>query len=443
MSADGEALPAAERIARLLRHLGIARAHFGAQISNDLNGLLTSRPEAVSSLTLLSPNRLEPDILAPLGSRLLLCGGDRGLAIPAAERTRRLPDARVVSFEGYGVYAWSDTAADHAEAVLEAMLEHLAAAEAAAPAGRLDQAPPPGEVAGIRYAVAGAGPALVLLPLLLAPTQWRPLIERLARRFAVVSLGGPELGMLRLLETRGTTPGYLRIVKSVVDELAPAPGERILDVGCGTGALDRWLVRHTGGANAVTALDLNPFLLDEARRLAARDRLAGAISFIAGDAEALPFADGAFDVVMSHTVMEECDAERMLAELIRVARPGGRVGVMVRGVDLPMFWNVELPAPLKARIEEAIVSVGERGCADASLYRRFAASGLAELRLFPHVMTSDDPDGPIVSYYEPHLLSKLDPAESRLWREAKASAVAEGSFLFARPHHCAVGTKPG
>ena len=437
-------LTAATRILRLLAALGIDRAHFGAQIASDLNPILAGRPETVASLTLLGPIRLEPETLAPLGQRLLLCSGDAGPQAEAEARTRALiPEARRLAFPGTYVNAWSDTAADHTAAVLDAMRALLAAAERAHPASRLSPAVRQGEVAGITWRIDGEGPALVLLPLLLAPRQWTPLVEALSRSYSVVRLGGPELGMVRLLETRGSTPGYLRIVATIVDEMALAPGERVLDVGCGTGALDRWLARRSGGANPITAVDLNPFLLEEARALTARAGLDDAIECGEGNAEALPFPDGAFDAAMSHTVMEEGDADAMLAEMLRVVRPGGRVAAMVRGVDLPFLWNLELPPAIKARIEAPIRSIGEKGCADASLYRRFADSGLVDLRLFPHVMTADDPDGPIVSYYEPHVLSLLDAEERELWHRAKAKAVAEGTFLFCRTHHCAVGTKPG
>jgi SAM-dependent methyltransferase len=439
-----ERLPAAERIGRLLRHLGIERAHFGAQIAGDLNPILAGRLEIVASLTLLGPIRLEPPTLAPLGPRLLLCSGDRGPQAETVERTRAsLQAALRVTFPNYYVNAWSDTAAEHGAAILPAMRALIEAAEASHPASRPSQTEPAGEVAGVTYRVVGRGPALVLLPLLLAPRQWAPLIPALAEEFTVIVLGGAELGMVRLLETRGSTPGYLRIVATVVEEMALRPGEAVLDIGCGTGAIDRWLARRTAGANPIVAVDINPFLLGEARTLTERAGLSHAIDYREGNAQALPFADACFDAAMSHTVMEEGDADAMLAEMLRIARPGGRVGAMVRGVDLPLLWNVELPPALKARIEAPIRSIGEKGCADASLYRRFAASGLIDLRLFPHVMTASDPEGPIVSYYEPHVLSLLAPDEVRLWQAAKAKAVAEGTFFFARTHHCAVGTKPG
>jgi ubiquinone/menaquinone biosynthesis C-methylase UbiE len=141
--------------------------------------------------------------------------------------------------------------------------------------------------------------------------------------------------------------------------------------------------------------------------------------------------------------MEECDAEKMLAEMIRVAKPGGKVAVMVRAVDMRSLWNLPLSAAIKDTVEAPVPSVGADGCADASLYRRFGQSGLTDLKLFPTAMTVRDPDGYTWKYYEPYIYSLLSEAEIIQWHQAKAQAIADNSLMLARWLHCAVGTKPG
>src|SRR6185312_17364832 len=96
------------------------------------------------------------------------------------------------------------------------------------------------------------------------------------------------------------------------DLIAPAPGETILDVGCGSGALDRMLAARFGLGNPITATDVNPFLLHEAAQLAAADGLGGAIAFRRAEAESLPFPDDYFGCAFTVTVLEECDADRAL-----------------------------------------------------------------------------------------------------------------------------------
>jgi ubiquinone/menaquinone biosynthesis C-methylase UbiE len=233
----------------------------------------------------------------------------------------------------------------------------------------------------------------------------------------------------------------VRAVRSHVDEIEIQPGESILDVGCGPGTLDRWLARRTKGANPIRAVDVNGYFLREAAIMAKAEGLADIITFGTGNAEDLPFPDNHFDVVMSHTVMEECDADKMLAQMIRVAKPGGRVAVMVRATDRRVLWNMPLDDAVRDIVEAPVPSVGIGGCADVSLYRRFGQSGLTDLRLFPTVMTVSDPDSYSWRYYEPYIFSQLDEAGVAIWHAAKAQAIADGSILMSRWAHCAVGTK--
>ena len=101
------------------------------------------------------------------------------------------------------------------------------------------------------------------------------------------------------------------------------PGERVLDVAAGSG--NAALAAARRGA-AVTATDFVPQLLAAAARRAQAEGLD--LQTREADAQALPFADGAFDVVLStFGVMFAPDQARAAAELLRVCRPGGRIGL--------------------------------------------------------------------------------------------------------------------
>jgi len=432
----------ADCLAALFDELGIARAHIAGRSLADLHGFLAKYAERVASLTLLCPAVLDPRLLVQLGGRVQVITGDRGLGARRVQAALpELPEAARVVLTDYEGLTWADLCADRGAAIDGALRDFLAGAEAlpvlGAPEGQ-------GEVAGISYRVRGSGPPLVLLPLDLAPGQWEPLIPTLARRHCTITLGGALLGSVATLEERGRS-GYMAIVRTLLDALAIKPGESVLEVGCGSGVIMRELARRTGGANRLLGRDMSPYLLGEARALTRRAGLLDLVDFGEGRAEALPLPDGAVDVALSSTVFEEGDADRMLSEIVRVTKPGGRVGIVVRSVDMPFWVNLPLEPALKAKVDAPGTiggGVAPNGVADASLYRRLAAQGLRGLKCFPQYV-SVTPGSPRLERYEQQVLAALSPGEAATWRAAVAAATRAGTFFIAQPYHCAVGTKPG
>jgi SAM-dependent methyltransferase len=104
------------------------------------------------------------------------------------------------------------------------------------------------------------------------------------------------------------------------------PGMRLLDVGCGPGAITIGLAEAVAPGE-VTGLDLQPAQVERARALAAEHGVAN-VWFAHGDAYALPFPDASFDAVYAHTLLAHLsEPSRALREMYRVLRPGGVVGV--------------------------------------------------------------------------------------------------------------------
>jgi len=107
----------------------------------------------------------------------------------------------------------------------------------------------------------------------------------------------------------------------ILDLAGPVTGIRVLDVGCGDGVLAAAFARR--GAQ-VTGIDASPEMIAAARSRA--ERHAKSMTFEIGQAEALPFEDNTFDVVVSITVL--CfieDAAIALREMKRILKPGGRL----------------------------------------------------------------------------------------------------------------------
>jgi ubiquinone/menaquinone biosynthesis C-methylase UbiE len=436
--------PIEERIAQVMRHLGLASAHVAARVPGDWQGLAIKHPEAVSSLTLVCPQGMEPGILGPLASGLLIIAGDQGRP---AERARHvvtnLPEAMLHILRDYASPApYADIAADRTAEIGAAMTDFLARIDQRHRIRPVALADAMGDVDGISYRVQGAGSPLVLLPLSAAPSQWEPLLPQLSRQHCTITLGGPALGMVASLEGRGHTAGYLGVVGTLLETARLEPGEVVLEVGCGTGVLDRWLAQRTGGANRITGVDVNRFFLQEAKGLVRQEGLEHLITFQEGNAEALPFPASSFDVAMSSTVIQRVDADRMLAEMVRVTKPGGRVAVVGHAHDMARWVNLPLRAELKAKVEApgwADESGHPRGCDEASLYQRMRRTGLTQLKMFPQLATFDDASR--LQQLQASILPTLSPAEAAEWRAAVSQAEAEGSFFIATPFHCAVGTK--
>ena len=104
------------------------------------------------------------------------------------------------------------------------------------------------------------------------------------------------------------------------------PGDQVLDVGCGTGALAMEVQRRVGSAGRVVGIDPGQEQIARARAKAARRHVP--IAFQIGVIEQLAFPDQTFDVVLSTLMMHHLPASlkaQGLAEIVRVLKPGGRV----------------------------------------------------------------------------------------------------------------------
>ena len=118
-------------------------------------------------------------------------------------------------------------------------------------------------------------------------------------------------------------PLIWEVGEDVVRRVGVNEGEQVLDVACGTGNA---AIRAAQRGARVTGLDIVPGLLEQGRALARDEGVE--VEFVEGDAEAMPFGDGSFDVVLStFGCMFAPDHERMALEIARVLKPGGRIGL--------------------------------------------------------------------------------------------------------------------
>ena len=115
-----------------------------------------------------------------------------------------------------------------------------------------------------------------------------------------------------------------------------APGDRVLDIGCGTGSLTIAAARAAGPTGRVVGVEPGIEMIERARAKARRAGLP--IEFVATAGEALPFPDDAFDVVLLSLVLHQLPSDPLhgtMAEVRRVLAPGGRLLAVDLGTPIP------------------------------------------------------------------------------------------------------------
>jgi SAM-dependent methyltransferase len=183
------------------------------------------------------------------------------------------------------------------------------------------------------------------------------------------------------------------------------PEWRILDVGCGSGAVSR-LIAEWHGPSMVVGLDRNPAFVQAAQQLSNEHGIQ-TLNFAAGDARHLPFVDGAFDLVWTSFVLQylASDPVAPLRELARVARSGGVVAAF--DVDGFLIYHEPIDPDLARRIETWHAFARARGF-DPEIGRHlpehFRAAGLSDVRWQtfpdPELYPTGRPPGPILESWE-------------------------------------------
>jgi len=175
------------------------------------------------------------------------------------------------------------------------------------------------------------------------------------------------------------------LASELIDYTGIRPGMRALDVGCGPGALTGALMQRLGMERVAAAEPSEPF--------AEVCRARTGVEVVVAGAEALPFADGTFDVVLSQLVVNFIgDAAAGVREMARVTRPGGLVASCVWDYAgemtlLRAFWDAarEVEPERAAAADEGVVM---RWCAEGDLIALWRDAGLLDVRGAPLVVSA-------------------------------------------------------
>jgi ubiquinone/menaquinone biosynthesis C-methylase UbiE len=158
------------------------------------------------------------------------------------------------------------------------------------------------------------------LPLALTPTSFQ-------RGNVAADPDADLAAQVFVLDLQEQMPGVQRLRDWTIDALDPQPGERAVDLGCGTGTEVRRLARLVGTGGEAIGVEPHPGMRAEAEARAGAAAVAA--TFIDGDALSLPFPDESVDVIRCERVFQHlADPEGAARELARVLAPGGRAVVV-------------------------------------------------------------------------------------------------------------------
>ena len=249
------------------------------------------------------------------------------------------------------------------------------------------------------------------------------------------------------LERRANAEDEIAARESYLTLLDISAGQRVLDVGCGSGAVTRDIAKRVGERGLAVGLDPSPELLAVARGLAERAGLADRVEFREGNALRLPFPDSSFDVVVCATVLSHVpEGEAAIPELVRVLRSGGRLGVFDLDADMTIFTH-----PDRALTRRIIAAASDATAVDGWLVRRlpflFGRAGIADVRVRGFFPLETGPRSFYASMADRCAevavkVGVIAEFERRAWLDAFHEQEAQGSIVAGRLHIFVWGRKP-
>jgi ubiquinone/menaquinone biosynthesis C-methylase UbiE len=187
---------------------------------------------------------------------------------------------------------------------------------------------------------------------------------------------------VRYLDTTGALDFFQQVKQRILGMMDLRAGERVADMGCGTGDDVRALAACVGPSGSVVGVDLSSTMIETARlRLGEPQK---GIEFVQADVQNLAFTDASFDAIRAERLLQHIpDAGAALREIVRVAKPGGRIVIWEGDLDL---FIIDAPDHEISRFMQRFICDSFRnGAIGHQLYRRFIESGLVDVRAIPLV----------------------------------------------------------
>ncbi len=251
---------------------------------------------------------------------------------------------------------------------------------------------------------------------------------------------------VRKLERMGRTEAERSARRRCLDLLALRPGERIVDVGAGTGSITLDIAARLSPGGRVVAVDPSAALLDHARGAAEATGLGDVFKAEVGDGRALPFADRSFDAAFCHWVLLHVDpAATVVQELMRVTRPGGRV------MCVEMDWETAIVHPGERALTRRILNFSSdrhvEGWSGRRLTSLFNECGLIDVTVEAIVDVDQRGDATWLEFIRERVEyavqgGVVSDAEARVWTDAIQAAAAGDRYFFAVTQFAVLGRVP-
>jgi ubiquinone/menaquinone biosynthesis C-methylase UbiE len=235
--------------------------------------------------------------------------------------------------------------------------------------------------------------------------------------------------MARRLEMRGEHPVFARLIERYLDALDLSSVDSLIDIGCGTGVVSRRIANRRDFSGRVTGVDISPYLIDEARRLAAELGLGDRLGFELSHQGDIAASERSYDAAVIHTVLSHVDRpDAVLRETARIVRPNGRIVVFDGDFASIAF------APGRTSVGDFSGAVVTNRFVMRDMPRLARSLGLEILRFMPEIIA----EAGAADFWRPALEAMrtfipasglADASEAHSWTDELLQASENGEFF--------------
>lgn len=254
--------------------------------------------------------------------------------------------------------------------------------------------------------------------------------------------------LVQALELRGRTPSQTRLRRRFLDLVRVRAGERVLEVGCGSGVVLRDVAARVGRRGEVVGVDPSRRAIEVARQLSRSQRGGAPVTLRVANGLDLPFREGRFDVVLAVTVvLHVAEPDALAREMLRTVRPGGRVGLQDQ--DFGTLAVTHPDRELTDRILHGVVwKIYEEPYSGRRLPGLLREAGAEQIRLRTEVFQDTELEPYTKTFLERRAelavrYGIVDAGTAQRWLDGFTALVAAGEFVMTLNYYGAVGIKPG